>query len=132
MSISDTNREIAERAYACFWAGDLDGFMDRFTEDSQIIEADPLPYGGIYRGREECRKLLQAIVDTWTDISMDDFEVLGGEKYAVAYGHFGAAARSTGKRVRYPLAETWRIENGKVLTVTVLYFDTSLVSAAVV
>jgi ketosteroid isomerase-like protein len=117
-------------AYASFVRGDIDGFFKGFDDKSELIEADSLPYGGVHRGIETARKALMSIGAVWGDINFQIAEVVTGEKYVVAFGRFSATARKSGKKVNMPLAEVWRIENNRVISVTPLYFDTAAAAAA--
>jgi len=48
-----TARQVVDDAYAAlFGRCDLDGFLADFDENSVFIEAESLPYGGTFRGRD--------------------------------------------------------------------------------
>lgn len=128
--MSTDKMKIAGDAYASFARGDLPGFFANFDENSLLIEAPSLPYGGDHRGPEGGTKALMQIGGAWTDIQYDLVDMVAGEKIVVAYGIFSATSRKSGKKVSMPLAEVWEFNGDKVKSVTPLYFDTAAAAEA--
>lgn len=122
---SDTRLEQVEKAYAGFRAGSLGDFLAPFDDDSVMIEASSLPYGGTYRGREAIGAALMQIVEVWTDLSYDIEEIIAGRNYVIAYGDLHVTARSTGRVMSFKLAEVWRFEGERLISLQPLYFDTA-------
>lgn len=114
-----------EKAYAGFRAGNLEDFLDPFDDDSIIIEAASLPYGGTYRGRDAIRAALMQIGEVWTNLSYDIEEIIAGRNYVIAYGDLHITARSTGRALSFKLAEVWRFEGERLISLQPLYFDTA-------
>jgi ketosteroid isomerase-like protein len=74
----DTRLERVEKAYAGFRAGSLADFVAPFDDDSVMIEASSLPYGGTYRGREDIAAALMQVGEVWTNLSYDIEEIIAG------------------------------------------------------
>ncbi len=120
-----TARQVVEDAYAAlFQRGDLDGFLADFDENSELTEAESLPYGGTFRGREAIKAGIQNVFGYWNGLSFNTDAIVYGDEYVMAYGRFRATANATGKTLDIPLAEVWRIKNGKVLLCSPIYSDT--------
>lgn len=121
-----TARQVVDDAYAAlFERGDLEGFLADFDENSEMPEAEALPYGGTYRGKDAIRAAIQKVIgEYWDDFAYDIESIVYGEEYVMAYGRFSATARTSGKAVSFPLAEVWRIRNGRVALVHPVYGDT--------
>lgn len=124
--MSKTARQVVDDAYAAlFERGDLEGFLADFDENSQMIEADSLPYHGVYRGKDAIRRGIQAVIgEYWDDFAYDIDAITYGEEYVMAYGRFSATAKKSRKKVSFPLTEVWRIREGRVALVHPVYGDT--------
>ncbi|MCZ4344085.1 nuclear transport factor 2 family protein [Sphingomonadaceae bacterium G21617-S1] len=113
-------------AYDQFPKGDVETFARLFGDSAVMIEADSLPYGGSHKGYEGVKAALIDIVTKWfSEISFDIRDFLIGENHVAAYGRLTAVSKTSGEKINFPLAEVWHIENGKVLSMTPIYFDTS-------
>lgn len=130
MSVAPENLQTIKNAYALFFAGDLDGFFSMFDENVEMIEAETLPYGGVFRGRENVRNAVVTVTKLWDNINLDIHVLTAGDDYVIAYGQFSAVARSTGRKATFPLAEVWRLRNGKVVFLNPVYGDTAVACAA--
>jgi uncharacterized protein (TIGR02246 family) len=59
------NVEVIRRAFAAFSAGDIDAFMDLFTDDA-VVQTDPsFPEGGTLVGHEPIRRLHEGLHEGW-------------------------------------------------------------------
>lgn len=120
-------REIVDDAYAAILGrGDLDGFLADFAEDSVMVEAESLPYGGTFTGPAAIKAAITSVFDYWTGFSYTIEHIVYGDEYVMAYGEFKATSTKTGRSVAMPLAEVWRIADGKVKMVSPIYSDTKL------
>jgi uncharacterized protein len=130
MSAAEINRQIVADAYTSLRGGSIDGFLQQFDQDSELIEAQGLPYGGVYRGVASIKTALLSIYGFWTDTSFEIVAMLADEQYVLVYGRFAATARKTIRKIDFPLVEVWRIDAGRVISLTAVYFDTALAAAA--
>ena len=122
-----TARQVVDDAYAAlFKRNDLAGFLADFDDDSELTEAKSLPYGGTFRGRNAIKAGIENVFGYWSAFSYDIESIVYGDEYVIAYGHFRATSISTGKTIDMPLAEVWRIRNGKVLLCSPIYSDTKV------
>ncbi len=98
-----TERATFETAHSRWAAGDLDGFLELFTEDVlHIVNVDGLavPYASSALGKEDVRQRLQLLIHTF---SVDKFEpesILreGDHWRSVVVGHY--LHRKTGEELR--------------------------------
>lgn len=130
MSNAARNQALVEEVYDAFFAGDLDRWFGYIDDNSALIEADSLPYGGTHRGVAQIRDAINVILECWDDGRFDIEEIYASDQSALAYGVMHWTARRTGKRISFPLVERWTFDNGKVREVVPLYGDTALVLAA--
>lgn len=122
-----TARQVVDDAYeAILGRGDIDGFLVDFAPDGTLVEAASLPYGGTFTGPAAIKAAMIRVFDYWTDFSYTVEHIVYGEEWVMAYGEFAATATISGTRVTMPLAEIWRIENGRVKMVSPIYSDTKM------
>lgn len=107
--------------------GDLDGFLSFFTDDSVLLEADSLPYGGRFVGIEAIRGALLKVVDTYSAFSFKPDVFATSGEWVIAYGEFSVTVRRTGKQVAFPLAEASRVVDGKIMLIHPVYSDTAAI-----
>ena len=125
--MANSARQVVDNAYAAlFEKGDLDGFLADFDENSVMIEAESLPYGGTFRGRDTIKAAIQQVFGYWHDFSYDIEAITDSAEFVIAYGRFRATSTKTGKQIDIPLAEVWHIRDGKVVLVNPVYSDTKL------
>lgn len=131
MSHSTGAGPIVDEIYAAFGSGDLDKWLTFFDDESVLIEADSLPYGGRFKGREEIMSAINTIMATWDNFSYDVHEKYANETTAMVFGTISGTAKATGRKIKMPLVERWTIRDGKVDEVLPIYFDTKAVQEAV-
>ena len=129
---SKSARQVVDEAYtALFGRGDLEGFLADFDENSEMIEAASLPYGGAYRGKNAIGAAIQRVIsEYWNDFAYDIESIVYGDEYVMAYGRFSATGKKSGKKVSFPLTEVWRIRDGRVTLVHPVYGDTKQAAEA--
>ena len=125
---SRTPREVVDDAYdAILKKGDIEAFLKDFDDNSVLQETPSLPYGGTFKGKDAVRKALMRVFEYWKDFLYKPEHILADEEWVMAYGEFSATSIKTGKKVAFPLAEIWRIRQGRVVLVTPVYSDTKAV-----
>lgn len=130
MSQAEHNVKIVNDAYAAFFRGDVIGFFANCADDIEIVEADSLPYGGTFRGKEDGAKGLLMIQGSWDDMSFEMEEMLASPTMIAAIGRLRGKAKATGIAIDMPIVELWRFRDGKVQSISPIYGDTQLTNAA--
>jgi ketosteroid isomerase-like protein len=124
VSVIEQNLATLNDVYAAFAAGDWDTWMTHVDDDSVLIEADTLPYGGRFQG-QGIIEALQKIASFWTDFEYERIETYASEQSVMVYGIMTATGVATGLRVSMPLAERWIFEGPIIREVTAIYGDTA-------
>lgn len=117
---------IVQSAYDHLFAGDLEAFLDSLDANCALVEAETLPYGGRYVGRERIKAAVLQIMETWSEFRFDIDEMLTGDRSVMAYGRMVVRGRRTGIDASFPLAERWVIKNRRVVEIVAIYGDTAL------
>ncbi len=119
-----TPKQIVDEAYAAIMEhDDLDGFLRDFDDNSILVEADCFPYGGRYQGKDAIASVFRHIVGLWDDFRLVIECRAYGDDCGVIYGTLTGVARATGKAISMPIAEVWKIGDGKVRELIVVYGD---------
>lgn len=125
MSVEERNIKIAEAAYAANERGDADGFTASFTPDTEIHEAESLPYGGIYKGAEGFPTVIGKVLEHFSVLKFTKHNIIASGDNVVAWGALDLTGRNTGISVTIPLIEIWTIVDGKTQKLQVVYGDTA-------
>ncbi len=131
----ESYRSLLERYVERYNAGDLDGVMDLYAEDSTQLMPD-----GTFEGRSAIRDRLATELAAFSDIAhryvsyveegdafADEWVFVGTHTGPLALPD-GTELPATGKRVEVPGMELVRVRDGKIV-VDNLYYDTLSVAA---
>jgi ketosteroid isomerase-like protein len=84
--MSEENVEIVQRGVEAYLRGDIEAFLEQAGPEVEIdFSRVRGPYRGVYRGREEARRLFGAYREAWeeiTPLSTEYFEL--GDKVVLA------------------------------------------------
>lgn len=123
--------DVVKASYAAILdRGDLEGFLDFFADDGVLIEAESLPYGGRFVGRDAIRAALLKVFETYSEFSFKPDVMTTAGEWVIAYGDFSVTVRSTGKQVAFPLAEASRVVDDKIKLIHPVYGDTAAILEA--
>jgi ketosteroid isomerase-like protein len=124
MATAAENKEIVRAAYEGMATGNPKAFFDALDPEIVIIEPDPLPYGGTYRGQGEVMEFMQAagqVVDGSTlrveSLTADEDRVVATVRLAVQAGG------------EVEMSEHWTMRDGKATELRVFCFDPTTVAA---
>ena len=128
-------RELLERYVELYNAGDLDGVMDLYAEDSVQLMPD-----GFFEGRSAIKERLAKELDAFSDIAhryvsyveqddafADEWVFVGTHTGPLVLPD-GSELPATGKRVEMPGMEYVKVRDGKIV-VDNLYYDNLAVAA---
>ena len=119
----DAERATVEALYAASGAGDWALVETMLSDDLCIVEAEGLPYAGVYRGRGALQQLFNIVVGCWNDLALDIHAITASEGHAVCLLTMHATVKHSGDRLALPIAEAFRFKGGKVAEITPYYFD---------
>lgn len=124
-------RAFCEQFLAALAAGDWSTMEQMMHPEFVCIEADGLPYAGVYRGFEGWRRLSDAVLATWSGFRMKVMEMHGGdEESAVLRIALSGKSRKTGKAWESSVLELWKFRDGRLAGIDPYYFDTHLLAKA--
>jgi ketosteroid isomerase-like protein len=111
------NVEIARRSYDAFARHDLDAVLADRHEDVEWQQAQGLPHGGTYRGRDEVRRNIFEPLDAewWSEFHADPTEFLDAGDQVVVLGRYSGRAKGTGRELDVPYVHVWTFADGKAV-----------------
>lgn len=104
---------------------------ERLTDDFFIVEADSLPFGGRYEGKDALQRLYAIVFGFWDDASLEIHDIAVSESHAIGLLTIHATPKGKGERLAIKIAEVFHLRGDKVCGITPYYFDTAAIVAAI-
>ncbi len=101
-----------------------------FAEDVVLHQADGLPFGGAWHGHAGLEKFFLEMSRTWESFEIGEQEFLAVGATSVVLTQVRARARETGRELEFPILQTLRVENGRIVEVHPFYWDTAAIASA--
>src|SRR5262249_25957688 len=107
--------DLVKRSYVAFARDDLDGVLADMSPDIVWHQAQGLPHGGVYHGRDEVRRNIFDPLDEqwWEEFTADPDEFLDAGGEVVVIGRYKGIAKNTAKKLDVPFVHVWTVEDGK-------------------
>lgn len=110
------NVRIIASLYRAFAEGDTDTILEIIDPDVVWIEADGIPYGGTFIGRDAVFEgVFGKIAAEWTDFTAEAFEFIHARDRVIVLGRDSGTFNATGKSMTAPTASIWTLERGRVV-----------------
>jgi ketosteroid isomerase-like protein len=124
-----TNRELLDRGAAVYNAGDLDGYVDLYTDDAVLVTPE-----GTFKGKREIRERFARELTALTDINFTVTSYVEGrdtfaDEFTLSGTHTGpillpdgTELPATGRRIEINCMEMVQVRDGHMVVDT-LYYD---------
>ena len=89
-----------------------------------MIQADSLPFGGQWHGREGFERWMQAFGEAWSSVSATGLRFFEHDDTVVVVAQMEATARASGQSFRAPICHVVRIRDGLLMEFQMFYWDT--------
>ena len=124
MAVSASNEKLVGELFAAAGAGDWAKVETLITPDFRFIESGSLPVGGTYTGIREYEAFFTAVREGAGTIDADFISMTSSDTHVVALLvlHFKDHGVST------PIAETFKIRDGRVCEIMPYFFNANDVS----
>ena len=122
------NVDVARAFWDSVRAGDLDGAFSVLHPDVTLREAEGLPYGGTYRGRDGVASLAEKTFAVFEQ-EFREIEFIDGGDRVVARLDLVWTARATGKSFEVPIVDVYQFRDGLISDLDVYYKDSKAVAA---
>ena len=108
-------------------AGNIDTCLEMVAPDLVFSEAESLPFGGDYHGRDGFLQLLRT-VNRHLKVELTTPEITGGDGLVAVRVHGTMTARATGRSMPMDVVDLYRLSDGTITRVDVFYKEPSAVA----
>jgi ketosteroid isomerase-like protein len=129
--MSETNVELAQRAYAYWAAGDVDAMIENATPDFEFIPAIAAGVeGGSVKGPGEFRRFWADLQETWETfrVDVDEFRDFGDRVLGI--GRLTAKGRGSELELDQPIFSVASFRHGKVARMQSFLDESAALEAA--
>jgi ketosteroid isomerase-like protein len=118
-SLTEKNRAIVVKLYAAASSGDLGAIAPLLADDIVVDEPSYLPYGKLYRGKEEFAGLL-GMIGQFLDLTkvQVNYTIADGDRVAAC---LGIPDVTTGEMTHFIEQSTLR--DGQIVEMKLFYYD---------
>jgi ketosteroid isomerase-like protein len=109
--------DLVRRSYDAFERHDLDTVLADLDPEIEWHQAQGLPHGGLYRGRDEVRRNVFEPLDAewWETFSAPPHEFIDGGDRVVVLGRYRGVAKGTGRVLDVPFVHVWTIAGDRAV-----------------
>jgi ketosteroid isomerase-like protein len=130
-SREEANIGVVKRFYEILAGGDRDGaYATLVADDCVLYEAETLPYGGVYHGRDLMQRTLEGVIRRFDEFEFEIFNYLAGGDEVVVHLRIAGVGRESRKPFAIPIMELWRIRDGKVVELRPFLYDAGALAEA--
>jgi ketosteroid isomerase-like protein len=123
-----SNIDIVEGVYAAMGAADLDGVLAHCAPEITITQAEELPWGGHFVGRDGIIDFVTKLI-TNIDSKVTPEGMFEAGDRVIQRGRTRGTTRASGTEFDVPEVHVWTVRNGKVVAAE-FYIDTPAMLAA--
>jgi len=127
------NLEATQQLFTAFAAQDFDSAL-RHVDDTVVVEfygPETIPYAGIHRGREACRRFLETVHRSVEIHQFEPQEMVAKDEQVFVTGHLRLTAKATGRTFESDFAHIITLRNHKWIRFRD-FMDTAVAVAAFV
>jgi len=124
------NREFIRCIYEAAAGGDVGPLFAAMGPDFVAYEADSLPWGGVHRGLEANRRLVEKLAQylDFSTLAMHHYLVDG--EMVIALGSVVWRGVDGDESLEIPLAEAWEVRDGQAVSLRPFFYDTATMLAS--
>jgi ketosteroid isomerase-like protein len=101
-----------------------------FAPDVVLHQAGSLPYGGTWRGHAGMERFFVAMSAAWESFAMLEQEFHPAGDVVAVRTQVRATARATGRALEFPILQTVRVSDGRIVEIWPFYWDTAAIADA--
>jgi ketosteroid isomerase-like protein len=115
LTMSQENVEVVRRVFDAINRGDVDRALEAAADDIEMDWSSSVgPEQGVYRGKEQIRKLWTSFVEAFDELRWDPEEIIDvDDSRVIAVNHVRMRGRESGVEVDAVGAQLWTISEGK-------------------
>lgn len=126
--MSRASKKVVAEYYRTALAGEIEAMKALLDPNIRVIEAESLPYGGVWEGIDAFMTLMTKIFSIWKDCRVEVKQLIADGEWVVALTEMSGVGVESGIPFRMPLSEVYRVMNGKIVEITPYYLDVKVLS----
>lgn len=123
-----TAKEVVAEYYRTALSGEVDPMMALLDNNIRVTEANSLPYGGVWEGKDAFMQLMTKVFEIWKDCNVSVKQLIEDGEWVVALTDMSGVGVSSEIAFNMPLAEVYRVVDGRIMEITPYYFDAKVLS----
>jgi len=113
--MSEQNVELVKSAYGAFDRGDVPAVLGVFADDIEWVEAEGMPYGGVYHGPDAvAQNVFGPITEDVDGFALVRESFIASGQAVAAVVRYTGTGKATGKALDVPAVHVWEIRDGKL------------------
>lgn len=128
--MSQQHVQIVQSVYEAFNRGDIAAVLAAFDPQVELVEAESLPYAGVYRGHAGVQQMLVGLGAVWELFQSTLEQVVAHGDEVIVFLQIKGRLRGSERPIEMPVIEVWRIRDGLVAGVRPFYWDTGAIASA--
>lgn len=122
--MSMSSKEVVQQYYNTALAGEIEAMKTLLDPNIRVIEAQSLPYGGVWDGIDSLMKLLATVFEVWKECAVEVKHMISEGEWVLARTEMSGVGAVSGIPFRMSLAEVFRVQNDRIVEITPFYLDT--------
>ena len=107
--------DVVRGVYEAFGRGDVPAVLGAMAADMEWHEAEGMPYGGVYHGREAvAQNVFGPITQDVVDFAVMAEEFIASGDAVAAVVRYTGTGKAYGKQLNLPVVHVWDVRNGKL------------------
>lgn len=123
-----TPREMLSEVYRLAGLREWDRVAALLHPEFVLYEAEILPFGGEWRGKDALQRCAAAMYGTWAEAKVDIHDITGGETWAVTVLTLTMTPKGGGETFSQTVCEAGNFEGGLLKELRIHYFDAAEVA----
>lgn len=113
--MSDQNVDFVKGVYEAFDRGDVPAVLGAFADDIEWVEAEGMPYGGVYRSPDAvAQNVFGPITSDVDGFALVREEFIASDGAVAAVVRYTGTGKASGKALDVPAVHVWDIRDGKL------------------
>jgi len=117
------NTQIIIDFYEFLKTGKYEQAFELLHPEFELVQAETLPYGGVYKGKEGVQRFFKKLFDYFETFGSEDVTYFSNEKKVVATS-IAVGLTKQKEAFRMPMVQVYTLENEKILRTMPFYYDT--------
>ncbi len=122
---------IVKKLYQALGEMDWATYEANTHPDFRVVEAESLPFAGVYNGVEGLKELASTVFTLFSEFAPKPLVFTAGADHVMAWIKLGLTGAESGKRIETEMIEVFKFEGDKLIEIRPFYFDSDQINSIV-